>query len=108
MAEQMSIHEKLVQLASNYWWSWEPEISDIFRQIDPSLWSQIGHNPLLLLREYPPDRLEQRAREEVLHSRVNRAYRRWREYMESHETWGDTHAGALGKRPVAYFSAEFG
>ena len=104
----LSVHDKLHLLAGNYWWSWQPEVTDIFRQIDPRLWSELHHNPVLLLREYTGDRLEQRLREAVLHSRINRAHRRWREYMESHSTWGSTHAGILGQRPAAYFSAEFG
>src|SRR5690606_35851474 len=104
----LSIHEKLTQLANNLWWSWQPEVTAIFREIDPALWSELSHNPILLLRAYPPDKLESRARDEVLHSRINWAYRRWQEYMVSTETWGDTHAGVLGHRPAAYFSAEFG
>lgn len=108
MAKQKSIHEKLTELAGNYWWSWEPEVTSLFRAIDNARWSQLSHNPVTLLEEYPPERLEQRAREEVLHSRINWAYRRWVEYMESRETWGSTHAAILGQRPVAYFSAEFG
>lgn len=108
MAKQTSIHEKLKRLASNYWWSWQPEVTSIFRQVDPVRWSQLAHNPVLLLEEYPPEKLEERARDEVLHSRINWAYRRWLEYMESTDTWGATHAGILGQRPAAYFSAEFG
>jgi starch phosphorylase len=80
----------------------------LFRDIDPVRWSQLDHNPVLLLREYPPELLEKRAREIVLHTRINWAYRRWQEYMQSTETWGATHAGVLGQRPTAYFSAEFG
>jgi starch phosphorylase len=103
-----SVHDKLSQLASNYWWSWQPEVTQIFREIDPVRWSQLAHNPVALLDEYPPERLEQRCREEVLHSRINGAYRRWVEYMQSTDTWGSTHSGILGNRPAAYFSAEFG
>ncbi len=106
--ESESIHAKFSKLAENYWWSWQPEVTALFREIDPVRWSQLAHNPVLLLDEYPADRLEQRAREVVLHSRVNTAFRRWQEYMESFDTWGSTHAGILGQRPVAYFSAEFG
>ncbi|MBX3439884.1 MAG: alpha-glucan family phosphorylase [Planctomycetaceae bacterium] len=105
---QTTIHEKLCELSQNLWWSWQPEVTSIFREIDPKRWSELSHNPLLLLREYDPDKLEVRAREEVLHSRINWAYRRWQEYMHSHSTWGDVHAGVLGHRPAAYFSAEFG
>ena len=108
MTQQNSIYDKLQELAGNLWWSWQPEVTAIFRAIDPVLWSESSHNPVLLLREYGPDRLESRARDEVLHSRINRAYRQWQQYMDSHDTWGDTHAGVLGFRPAAYFSAEFG
>ena len=108
MARQKTIHEKLTELAWNLWWSWQPDVTAIFREIDTALWTQSSHNPLLLLREYPPNKLELRARELVLHSRVNGAYREWQEYMHATDTWGDTHAGVLGFRPVAYFSAEFG
>lgn len=106
--KQKTAYEKLSELASNLWWSWQPEVTNLFRSIDPPLWSALAHNPVQLLEEYPPEKLEDRVRELVIHSRINRAYRRWREYMESVDTWGTTHAGILGQRPTAYFSAEFG
>ena len=108
MPEQKSLHEKLVELSGNLWWSWQPDVSDVFRQIDPNRWSELSHNPVRLLREVSPEQLEVRATERVLHSRIHNAYRRWRQYMESSETWGDTHTGLLGARPTAYFAAEFG
>lgn len=108
MAIQKTIHEKLTELTGNLWWSWQPDVTAIFREIDPQLWTKVCHNPILLLREYPSEKLEQRAREIVLHSRINAAYRDWLDYMQSSNTWGDIHAGVLGFRPVAYFSAEFG
>ncbi len=66
------------------------------------------HNPISLLGEMPLAEIERRARELVLHSRINYAYRRQREYLQADRTWGATHAGVLRPRPVAYFSAEFG
>ena len=44
----------------------------------------------------------------MLHSRINYAYRRQREYLLGDHTWAETHAGVLRAQPVAYFSAEFG
>lgn len=108
MALNKSIHDKLSEIAGNLWWSWQPDVTAIFREIDPQRWTELSHNPILLLREYPPERLEERARDEVLHSRINGAYRDWLDYMQSTSTWGDSHAAVLGFRPVAYFSAEFG
>jgi starch phosphorylase len=54
------------------------------------------------------ERLEERAEQLVLHSRLNYAYRRMKEYLQSIKTWGATHCGVLKAHPVAYFSAEFG
>src|SRR5688500_18871835 len=61
-----------------------------------------------MLNEIPLDGVERRAQQRVLHSRINYAYRRQREYLEADRTWGAKHARVLRRRPVAYFSAEFG
>ena len=55
-----------------------------------------------------PTRSRSAASQLALHSRINYAYRRLKEYLQSKHTWGARHAGVLGARPVAYFSAEFG
>ncbi|MFN7840702.1 MAG: alpha-glucan family phosphorylase [Pirellula sp.] len=103
-----ALYEKCMALAKNMWWSWQPEVTNLFRDIDPIRWRQLDHNPIALLREFTPERLAIRAGEMVLHSRVNYAYRRLHEYLESQNTWAQTNAGVLGAKPVAYFSAEFG
>ncbi len=108
MANDKSLHEKISELARNLWWSWQPEVVSIFRDIDPKLWYELDHNPILLLDHYGPAKLEQRAAEAVLHTRITWAYRRWQEYMESRTLWGAANASVLGAAPVAYFSAEFG
>ena len=71
MAKQKTVHDKLRELGKNLWWSWQPEVTQIFREIDPNLWTDVGHNPVLLLEQYPPDVLEKRASEAVLHTRIN-------------------------------------
>lgn len=103
-----SLYDKCMSLASNLWWSWEPDVQHVFRDIDPVLWRKTDHNPIKLLREFTPTELYDRATEMVLFSRINQAYRRLKDYMVEKNTWGATHGGVLGSRPVAYFSAEFG
>ncbi len=105
---QLSIHEKLRQIAGNLWWSWHPEVVELFRLIDTELFTACHHNPVKLLQEYTPEKLEARARETVLHSRIHWAYRMFLEYTRSQSTWGSTHTGILAQSAVAYFSAEFG
>ena len=102
------LQERLWSLARNLWWIWDQESTGLFREMDPSGWRQLNHNPISLLANIPLVRIESRARELVLHSRINYAYRRQREYLEADHTWGARHAGVLRPRPVAYFSAEFG
>ncbi len=106
--EAQATYDKLWALANNLWWSWHPECDQLFRDIDPIRWRQLDHNPVALLREMTPEQVGQRAMELVLQSRINYAYRRLTEYLESTQTWAATNAGVLGARPVAYFSAEFG
>jgi len=102
------VQERLWALARNLWWSWDNDSAALFRDLDPSRWRQLNHSPVALLNEYPLDKLEARAAELILHSRINYAYRRLREYQDAERTWGARHAGVLRPRPVAYFSAEFG
>jgi starch phosphorylase len=101
-------HQRLAALAQNLWWSWDPDTVSLFRQLDPALWRELDNNPVALLQQIPIDKLEERASELALHSRINYAYRRMQEYLHSTHTWGARHAGVLWARPVAYFSAEFG
>jgi starch phosphorylase len=100
--------ERLWALARNLWWSWDHDTSSLFRDLDPARWRQLNRNPIALLNEMPLAEIERRAQEQVLHSRINYAYRRQREYLDADRTWGARHAGILRPRPVAYFSAEFG
>ena len=105
---ELTIHDKLSRIAANLWWSWDPEVVEVFRLIDADRFAQLHHNPVQLLAEYTPELLEQKARGAVLHSRIHWAFRRFVEYTACESTWGSTHCGILGQAPVAYFSAEFG
>jgi starch phosphorylase len=102
------LQERLWALARNLWWSWDHNSSSLFLDLDPTRWSELNHNPIALLSEVPLAKLETRAAELMLHSRVNYAYRRMLEYLDADQTWGTRYAGVLRPHPVAYFSAEFG
>jgi starch phosphorylase len=101
-------HQRLAALANNLWWSWDADMTGVFRALDPVLWRELGNNPVALLQQTPTDQLEERASQLALHSRIHYAYRRMVEYLHSPHTWGARYAGVLWARPVAYFSAEFG
>src|SRR5574340_107016 len=94
-------YDKCLALGNNLWWSWQPEVVNLFRDLDPIRWRQLDHNPIALLSEFTPERLEMRAAELVLWSRINHAYRRLKEYLAETQVWGRTNAGVLGSKPVA-------
>ncbi|HPU06331.1 MAG TPA: DUF3417 domain-containing protein, partial [Thermogutta sp.] len=103
-----TMYEKCIALSRNLWWTWQPDVINLFRDLDPIRWRQLDHNPVALLAEMTPERLEARVSELALHSRINQAYRRLKEYLSQRPLWGRTHAGVLGSKPVAYFSLEYG
>ena len=108
-ATPQALYAKCKTLASNLWWSWHPEVVSLFRDLDPLRWRQLDHNPVALLAEMTPEQVAERASEMVLFTRINQAHRRLKDYLNNTQTtWGARHAGVLGSKPVAYFSAEFG
>ena len=59
------LYDKCHALAGNVWWTWQPEVINLFRDLDPIRWRQLDHNPIALLSEFTPERLEARATELV-------------------------------------------
>jgi len=100
--------EQLCSLARNLWWCWNMTGDALFRALDPVRWRELDHNPVTLISEIPLLEMEERIERHVLRSGISHTCSRLQEYLESQDTWGDTHAGVLGARPVAYFSDEFG
>jgi starch phosphorylase len=104
-----ALYDKCFALAHNLWWSWHPDVVNLFRDLDPAKWRKLDHNPIALLSEMTPEELAARAAEMVLYTRINQAHRRLKDYLSrTTHTWGARHTGVLGSKPVAYFSAEFG
>jgi len=102
------LHERLLALAQNLWWTWHPEVINIFTDLDPHLWRQMDHNPIAFLNQISSEKIEERAAELVLHSRINYAFRRLNEYLEKDRTWGAIYCGNLNENPIVYLSTEFG
>ncbi len=105
---QSQLVARLRELARNLWWTWQPNVVALFRELDPALWRRVDHNPIEFLTRLPAEQLERRAAEMALDSRIDYAFRRLSEYLKDRQSWGSVRASTLGARPVAYFSAEFG
>lgn len=99
---------RLHDLAFNLWWTWHPEVIELFRDLDPALWRATNHNPLTLLRRLGDDEVSARVAAHSLEARVNFHYRRLQEYLLQPATWCAREMPPLLAAPQAYFSAEFG
>ncbi|KAA5116523.1 glycosyltransferase family 1 protein [Bacteroides fragilis] len=92
--------EKLSELARNIWWAWNYEATELFRDLDPTLWKEAGQNPVLLLERMSYVKLEALSKDKVILKRMNDVYAKFRDYMD---------VTPDNKRPsVAYFSMEYG
>jgi len=105
---QTQLVDKLRELARNLWWTWQPNVITLFRELDPALWRKVDHNPVEFLKRLSAEQLERRAAEMAIDARIDYAFRRLSEYLKDTDSWGAIHASILRARPVAYFSAEFG
>ena len=100
----------LRELSWNYWWSWAPDGSEIFRDLDPNLWAQCEQNPRLLLTQISDLRLAEIAADPSFAQRVQRVYRRFTGYLSDRKPWTKLPlpSQVTAQNPVAYFCAEFG
>ncbi len=102
------LFRELRVLAANYWWSWQPDGMELFRDIDPAGWEENGHNPCSLLDSTPPDRLTELDVDPQFRSRARDLLDRFESYLSTVPTWAESVAPRLtSETPVAYFSAEF-
>jgi starch phosphorylase len=100
MVGQAKVIDKLRELARNLWWTWQPNVISLFRELDPALWRATDHNPIEFLKKLPAEELERLAGEVALHSRVDYAFRRLSEYLKNTDSWGNLHASTLKTRPA--------
>ncbi|MES1209906.1 MAG: DUF3417 domain-containing protein, partial [Pseudomonadota bacterium] len=108
MNSARKLMDHLTTLSRNLWWSWNPHIIKVFRDIDPEGFRFSNHNPVLMLAQLSQDRIEGLSKDAALRARVDAAHRELVDYLDEPRTWASVHAAPLRVRPVAYFSAEFG
>lgn len=99
---------RLTELAYNLWWSWHPEARELFAAIDRTLWELTYHNPVRLLREISPTRLQLLAQDPSFLRRYDAVTMAFDAAMTERNTWFATTLPDLAGTTVAYFSAEFG
>jgi starch phosphorylase len=100
--------EPLREITLNLWWTWEPSARRLFRQLDPDLWNRTNHNPVRMLQLSRQARLEEVAQDKTFLRELKEVHTAFKNYLARTDTYGKAGAGNAIKKPVAYFSAEFG
>ncbi|GAA0575806.1 alpha-glucan family phosphorylase [Actinomadura livida] len=98
---------QLEELVLNLRWSWHHETLDLFRAVDPALWQAVHHDPVRLLGEVAPERLERLAEDRRFLRRLQDTAEDLREYLTA-PRWYQSRADADAPSCIAYFSPEYG
>lgn len=92
--------EKLLLISQNLWWVWNDEASDLFNEIDETVWNDCGKNPALFLGNISIEKLEEVEQNSYLIKKIDDVYEKFEEYMSV--------PNDPAKPSVAYFSMEYG
>ena len=92
--------QKLDELAHNIWWVWNEDAKALFKEINPEMWTQVRHNPIMMLQSLGYDKLEELSKDQLFLDKMNAIYDKFRKYIDVKPD---------SKRPsVAYFCMEYG
>lgn len=92
--------EPLKEMSHNLWWTWNTDAYDLFRSIDPKLFTECKHNVVEMLSKISYDDFCEKAGDKVLLARMQKVYEEYKAYLN---TPVDS-----SRASVAYFCMEYG
>ena len=99
---------RLEEIAYNLWWSWHPEARALFGALDFTLWKQTQHNPIQILHDISPERLQEVAQDRHFLHQYKKVLAAFDAEQGEQTTWFREKFPDLHGKTIAYFSAEFG
>src|SRR5665647_3180647 len=90
----------LKDLSRNLWWVWSDEARALFNEIDPIIWEECEHNPIVLLEQTSLERFDELKLDQSFILRMNAAELLLGNYLNDRKK--------LRGPKIAYFSMEFG
>ncbi len=100
--------ESLNDLAYNLWFSWNPEVRDLFKEIDTDLWREVNKNPVDFLHTVDPVKLQISAENPTFIGKLQKIKDRFTAYMDRIDTRFARNYPKMMDHQIAYFSAEYG
>lgn len=99
---------RLGELAYNIWWSWTPDARELFRRLDYPLWRGTQHNPVQMLQQITPARLEEVTNDSVFLRHYQKVMMLYDREIANGTSWFHTSFPEKKEETIAYFSFEFG
>ena len=96
----------LETLSRNLWWSWNLDAIELFRRIDPRLWEESGHNPIVFSTMIRQERLEGLAHDASFLAHMERVKRNFETQILKPSNLATSKYSK--DDIIAYFSMEFG
>ena len=98
----------LIDLAYNFWWSWNPEGRLLLKRLSRTAWKLSNHNPVKMLCELDKDILQQAAKDPEFLKAYDAVMKTFNKYQDDDQTWFSKNRSANKKQSIAFFSAEYG
>ena len=92
--------EGLETLCKNLWWCWNDRAKSLFRYVDPELWHDSRHNPMVILDQVSLKRYKQLARDSQFLDKLHSVLDEFNGYMAE--------KARRGCPSIAYFCMEYG
>jgi glycogen phosphorylase len=98
----------LEEMAYNLWWSWNPDVIELYKEIDLSLWEELNKNPVKFMQEVSQEKLNHKLKDAEFIQRYEKVLSDYQTYMEPQNTWFSKNHPDKKDHLIAYFSAEYG
>ncbi|MEI8134290.1 MAG: alpha-glucan family phosphorylase [bacterium] len=99
---------RLAEIVYDLWWSSSEEARSLFRAMSRPKWWLTQHNPIRLLRELPPERLDFLANDPDFLAQYFKLVLLYDSDKKRTDRFVATSIPELSGKAIAYFSAEFG
>ncbi len=98
----------LIDLAYNLWWSWNPAVKLVFKQLNHQAWIDSIHNPVRMLSELPEETLVAASKNPQYLRHYDIVMSRFRHELQQKENWFSENFPFERHISIAYLSAEYG
>jgi starch phosphorylase len=96
----------LETLSRNLWWCWHLDTIELFRRIDPRLWSQCGRNPIAYFSRIHQNRWRELSTDEGFISHLKRVKERYEKEVISSNV--EPQSDYEKQEAIVYMSMEYG